>query len=72
VKSSTPNDWRRILGRWIVRAFVYAAAATARREGTDSPNLELLVSGLLPIVNFRYRGSRRLGILDISQQMKRG
>lgn len=26
----------------------------------DSPNLELLVSGPLPIVNFRYRGSRRL------------
>jgi hypothetical protein len=25
--------WRRILGRWIARAFVYAAAATARREG---------------------------------------
>ena len=26
----------------------------------NSPNLELLVSGPLPIVNFRYRGSRRL------------
>jgi glutamate/tyrosine decarboxylase-like PLP-dependent enzyme len=26
----------------------------------DSPHLELLVSGPLPIVNFRYRGSRRL------------
>jgi hypothetical protein len=26
----------------------------------DSPNLEFLVSGPLPIVNFRYRGSRRL------------
>ena len=26
----------------------------------DSPNLELLGSGPLPIVNFRYRGSRRL------------
>ena len=25
-----------------------------------SPNLELLVSGRLPIVNFRYRGFRRL------------
>ena len=25
-----------------------------------SPNLELLVSGPLPIVNFRYRGFRRL------------
>jgi hypothetical protein len=24
--------WRRILGRWIARAFVYAATATARRE----------------------------------------
>jgi len=25
--------WGRILGRWIARAFVYAAAATAKREG---------------------------------------
>jgi iron complex outermembrane receptor protein len=32
LKSSIPRDWRRILGRWVTRAFVYAAAATARRE----------------------------------------
>jgi hypothetical protein len=25
--------WRRILGRWIARAFVHAAAATAKRDG---------------------------------------
>ena len=33
MKSSIPRDWRRTLGRWVARAFVYAAAATARREG---------------------------------------
>ena len=34
LKSPVPRDWRPILGRWIARAFVYAAAATARRDGT--------------------------------------
>jgi len=33
LKSPVPRDWRPILGRWIARAFVYAAAATARRDG---------------------------------------
>jgi len=33
VKSSIPRDWRRILGRWVARAFVHAAGAAARREG---------------------------------------
>ena len=33
LKSSVPRDWRPILGRWIARAFVYAAAATAIRKG---------------------------------------
>jgi hypothetical protein len=33
LKSSISRDWRRILGRSVARAFVYAAAATARREG---------------------------------------
>jgi hypothetical protein len=33
LKSSISRDWSRILGRRVARAFVYAAAATARREG---------------------------------------
>jgi hypothetical protein len=32
-QSAAPLDWRRALGRWIARVLVYAAAATARREG---------------------------------------
>jgi hypothetical protein len=32
-QSAAPPDWRRALGRWIARVLVYAAAATARREG---------------------------------------
>ena len=37
LKLSIPRDWHRVLGRWVARAFVCAAAAAARREGHVEP-----------------------------------
>jgi glutamate/tyrosine decarboxylase-like PLP-dependent enzyme len=39
---------------------LWAARGGWRGLVKDGPNLALLVSGPLPIINFRYRGSRRL------------
>ena len=35
LKSSVPPDWRRILGSWIAREFVYAASALREEKVTS-------------------------------------